>query len=47
MQTLIVIDIYKNAATMQVAHRFNFINMQDRNELDRIVPLQNPYFITP
>lgn len=47
MQTLIIIDIYKNKAIMQVGHRFKFINMQDRNELDRIVPLQNPNFIIP
>ncbi len=46
-QTVIAVDSYENAPAMQVAHGFEFINMLDGAELDRIVAKHQPDFIVP
>jgi phosphoribosylglycinamide formyltransferase 2 len=46
-QTIIAVDSYENAPAMQVAHRFEVINMLDGSELDRIVAKHQPDFIVP
>ena len=46
-QTVIAVDSYENAPAMQVAHRFEVINMLDGAELDRIVAKHQPDFIVP
>lgn len=46
-QIVIAVDNYENAPAMQVAHRFEVINMLDGVELDRIVAKHKPDFIVP
>lgn len=46
-QIVIAVDNYENAPAMQVAHRFEVINMLDGSELDRIVAKHKPDFIVP
>ena len=46
-QTVIAVDSYENAPSMQVAYGFEVINMLDGAELDRIVAKHNPDFIVP
>ncbi len=46
-QTVIAVDSYENAPSMQVAHGFEVINMLDGSELDRIVAKHQPDFIVP
>src|SRR6478672_7605493 len=46
-QTVIAVDSYENAPAMQVAHRFEVINMLDGAELDRIVAKHQPDLIVP
>lgn len=46
-QTVIAVDSYANAPAMQVAHRFEVINMLDGDALDRIVAKHQPDYIVP
>ena len=46
-QYVIAVDNYKNAPAMQVAHKFEVINMLNAEELDRIVEKYKPDFIVP
>ena len=46
-QYVIAVDNYKNAPAMQVAHKFEVINMLNAAELDRIVEKYKPDFIVP
>src|SRR6478672_9202057 len=46
-QTVIAVDSYENAPAMQVADKFEVINMLDGSELDRIVAKHKPDFIVP
>ncbi len=46
-QYIIAVDSYENAPAMQVAHKFEVINMLDGNELDRVVAKYNPDYIVP
>jgi phosphoribosylglycinamide formyltransferase 2 len=46
-QYVIAVDNYENAPAMQVAHKFEVINMLDGDELDRIVAKHTPDFIVP
>jgi phosphoribosylglycinamide formyltransferase 2 len=46
-QYIIAVDNYDNAPAMQVAHKFEVINMLDAEELDRIVAKYKPDFIVP
>lgn len=46
-QTVIAVDSYPNAPAMQVADRFEVINMLDGKALDRVVELHQPDFIVP
>ena len=41
-QTVIAVDSYAGAPAMQVADRFEVINMLDGSELDRIVEKHRP-----
>ena len=44
---VIAVDRYADAPAMQVAHRSHVVNMLDREQLDRVVRLENPSFIVP
>lgn len=44
---VIAVDRYADAPAMQVAHRSHVIDMLDREQLDRVVRLENPSFIVP
>lgn len=44
---VIAVDRYAGAPAMQAAHRSHVINMQDRDELDRVIRLEQPHFIVP
>jgi Formate-dependent phosphoribosylglycinamide formyltransferase (GAR transformylase) len=46
-QTVIAVDSYAGAPAMQVADKYEVVNMLDGNELDRIVALHNPDIIVP
>jgi len=46
-QVVIAVDNYENAPAMQVANRFEVINMLDGTELDKIVHKHQPDFIVP
>lgn len=46
-QTVIAVDSYAGAPAMQVADKYEVINMLDGNELDRIVALHKPDLIVP
>ena len=46
-QYIIAVDNYENAPAMQVAHKFEVINMLDGEELDKIVEKHRPDFIVP
>ena len=46
-QYVIAVDNYKNAHAMQVAHEFEFIDMLNGTELDKIVDKHKPDFIVP
>jgi len=46
-QYVIAVDNYENAPAMQVAHKFEVINMLNAEELDRIVEKYKPDFIVP
>jgi phosphoribosylglycinamide formyltransferase 2 len=46
-QYIIAVDNYDNAPAMQVAHKFEVINMLDAEELDRVVAKYKPDFIVP
>nr|WP_263327426.1 formate-dependent phosphoribosylglycinamide formyltransferase [Neobacillus sp. Marseille-Q6967] len=45
--TTIAVDRYENAPAMQVAHYSHVIDMLDKNELRRVIELENPDFIVP
>ena len=44
---VIVVDRYKNAPAMQVAHRSHVINMLDGNALRQIIDNEQPHYIVP
>ncbi|MCU7833688.1 MAG: formate-dependent phosphoribosylglycinamide formyltransferase [gamma proteobacterium symbiont of Taylorina sp.] len=44
---VIVIDRYKDAPAMQLAHRSHVINMLDGNALRQIIELEKPHYIVP
>jgi len=44
---VVAVDRYADAPAMQVAHRSHVIDMLDREQLDRVVRLENPSFIVP
>ncbi len=44
---VIVVDRYKNAPAMQLAHRSHVINMLDGDELKRLIKQEKPHFIVP
>ncbi|WP_026841316.1 formate-dependent phosphoribosylglycinamide formyltransferase [Citrifermentans bremense] len=44
---VIAVDRYADAPAMQVAHRSHVIDMLDREQLDRVVRLENPSLIVP
>lgn len=44
---VIAVDRYPNAPAMQVAHRSHVISMLDREELERVIRLEQPTFIVP
>jgi phosphoribosylglycinamide formyltransferase 2 len=46
-QTVIAVDNYENAPAMQVAHKFEVVNMLDGDELDRIVAKHSPDLVVP
>lgn len=46
-QTVIAVDSYENAPAMQVADRFEVINMLDGNALDALIAKHRPDFIVP
>ena len=46
-QKVIAVDSYENAATMQVAHSFEVVNMWDGADLDSIVAKRQRDFIVP
>lgn len=45
--TVIAVDRYDNAPAMQVAHSFEVINMQDSEELKKVVAKHSPDLIVP
>ena len=44
---VIVLDRYKDAPAMQVAHRSHIINMLDANALRKIIEQEQPHYIVP
>jgi phosphoribosylglycinamide formyltransferase 2 len=44
---VIAVDRYANAPAMQVAHRSYVVNMLDKEELSRIIRLEQPNYIVP
>ena len=46
-QYVIAVDNYENAPAMQVAHKFEVINMLDGDALDKIIEKYQPDFIVP
>ncbi|WP_136515155.1 formate-dependent phosphoribosylglycinamide formyltransferase [Geomonas edaphica] len=44
---VVAVDRYANAPAMQIAHRSHVIDMLNREELDRVVRLENPAYIVP
>jgi phosphoribosylglycinamide formyltransferase 2 len=44
---VIAVDRYPDAPAMQVAHRSHVISMLDREELERVIRLEQPTFIVP
>ncbi|WP_136524293.1 formate-dependent phosphoribosylglycinamide formyltransferase [Geomonas ferrireducens] len=44
---VVAVDRYANAPAMQIAHRSHVIDMLSREELDRVVRLENPAYIVP
>lgn len=44
---VIVLDRYKDAPAMQVAHRSHIINMLDANALRQIIEQEQPHYIVP
>ncbi len=44
---VIAVDRYPDAPAMQVAHRSHVISMLDRDELDRVIHLEQPTYIVP
>jgi phosphoribosylglycinamide formyltransferase 2 len=44
---VIVVDRYKNAPAMQVAHRSHVLNMLDGDALRQVVEIEQPHYIVP
>ncbi|MBI1823783.1 MAG: formate-dependent phosphoribosylglycinamide formyltransferase [Nitrospirae bacterium] len=44
---VIAVDRYANAPAMQIAHRSHVIDMLNRNELSKVIELENPDFVVP